>query len=89
MLGAIDELLQGLMHILLGTLVKPHEVDVFFVEDGLSVVSEVVIAVLLRLVMDCARGIVELLIVLFLLKCLGELVRLEELAKLLAGLKLC
>lgn len=39
--------------------------------------------------MHCARGIVKLLIVLFLLKCLGKLVRLEELAELLPGLKLC
>jgi hypothetical protein len=78
------------MYILLGSLVKPHEVDVFPVENGLPVVSEVIVALglLLGLVVHCAWSIVELIIILFLLQSLGEFVRLEELAELLARLKL-
>ena len=69
LLRAINETLQFLVHILRGALVKPQEVKVIFVEQGLFIVlilrSQSLFLLWLLL---CVWSIIELFIVLLLLK---------------------
>lgn len=90
MLRAFNELLQGFMHVLRSTFVEAHEVEIFSVEHGLSIISEVVITrrLLMRLLVHGAWCVIKLIIVLFLLQRRGELVRLKELAEIFPCLQL-